>query len=76
MTAFFKKMAIPGLFFVHFRLFKQLLQFLQQISVKKYSMMDSNQRTSGHESPPITIDQGLNMTALAAGTVLKLSIVF
>ena len=27
-------MAIPGLFFVYFRLFKQTLQFLQQINVK------------------------------------------
>ena len=27
---FFKKWAIPGLFFVYFHLFKQSLQFLQQ----------------------------------------------
>ena len=27
-------MAIPGLFFVYFRLFKQTLQFLQQIYMK------------------------------------------
>ena len=31
---FFKKLAIPGLFFIYFRLFKQTLQFLQQINVK------------------------------------------
>ena len=31
---FFKKCEIPGLFFVYFRLFKQTLQFLQQIYVK------------------------------------------
>ena len=30
----FKKWAIPGLFFVFFRIFKQTLQFLQQIHVK------------------------------------------
>ena len=29
----FKKWAIPGLFFIYFRLFKQILQFLQQIYV-------------------------------------------
>ena len=28
------KGAIPGLFFIYFRLFKQTLQFLQQINVK------------------------------------------
>ena len=32
--SFFKKWAILGLFFVYFRLFKQTLQFLQQINVK------------------------------------------
>ena len=32
---FIKKWAIPGLFFVNFRLFIQTLQFLQQINVKK-----------------------------------------
>ena len=31
---FKKKWANPGLFFVYFRLFKQTLQFLQQINVK------------------------------------------
>ena len=33
-TQFFKKWANPGLFFVYFCLFKQALQFLQQINVK------------------------------------------
>ena len=32
---FFKKWTIPDLFFVYFRPFKQTLQFLQQIYVKK-----------------------------------------
>ena len=32
--SFLKKWANPGLFFVYFRLFKQTLQFLQQINVK------------------------------------------
>ena len=34
MNGLFLKRAIPGLFFVYFRLFKQTLQFLQQINVK------------------------------------------
>ena len=34
MYSFLKKWAIPGPFFVYFRLFKQTLQFLQQIYVK------------------------------------------
>ena len=34
LTTFFK-WANPGLFFVYFCLFKQILQFLQQINVKK-----------------------------------------
>ena len=33
-SIFLKKWAIPGLFFVYLRLFKQTLQFLQQISMK------------------------------------------
>ena len=32
----FFKWAIPGLFFVYFRLFKQTLQFLQQIYVNMF----------------------------------------
>ena len=31
----FKNWVIPGLFFVYFPLFKQTIQFLQQIDVKK-----------------------------------------
>ena len=33
-TTLFKKWAIPGLFFVYFRLFKQTLIFLQQMNMK------------------------------------------
>ena len=40
------KWAIPGLFFVNFHIFKQILQFLQQIQVEK--------------CPPITWCWGLN----------------
>ena len=29
-SRFFKKLAIPALFVIYFRLFKQILQFLQQ----------------------------------------------
>ena len=50
----FWKRAIPGLFFVCFRIFKQTLQFLQQINVKKcpssIQRSDSNPGPSGHES--------------------------
>ena len=57
---FFKKqMGHPGLFFVYFRLFKQTLQFLQQICVKKCPSSiwcwDSNPQPSGHESPPALV---------------------
>ena len=59
----FFKWAILGLFFVYFRLFKQRLQFLQQIYVKKRpsSMwcLDSNSWPSEQESPPITTKPGL-----------------
>ena len=34
LTCFCCKMAIPCIFFVYFRLFKQTLQFLEQINVK------------------------------------------
>ena len=54
----FLKWAILGLFFIYFRLFKQTLQFLQQINVKNvhpvYGAGDSNPRLSEHDSPPIT----------------------
>ena len=33
-NSFLNEWAIPGLFFVYFRLFKQTLQFSQQINVK------------------------------------------
>ena len=55
---FFKKWANPGLFFVYFHLFKQTLQFLQQINVKKcpssIRRQDSNSQPSDFESPPLT----------------------
>ena len=58
-----KKCAILGLFFVYFRLFKQTLQFLQQINVKKYQssiqFWDSNSRPSENESPSLTTRPGL-----------------
>ena len=39
-------MSILGLFFVHLRLFKQTLQFLQQINVKNiYSVYGAGNRT-------------------------------
>ena len=60
---FFKKMANPGLFFVYFRLFKQTLQLLQQINVKKCPSsiwhQDSNSQPPDYESPPLTTIPGL-----------------
>ena len=55
--------AIPGLFFIYFRLFKQALQFLQQINVKQCPSSirhwDSNPQPLEIESPPITTRPGL-----------------
>ena len=55
---YFFKWAILDLFFVYFHLFKQILQFLQQIIVKKcpsnIRCWDSNPQPLKHESPPIT----------------------
>ena len=52
----FFRWANPGLFFIYFRLFKQTLQFLQQINVKKcpssIRRQDSNSQPSDCESPP------------------------
>ena len=57
-TSFFLKRANPGLFFIYFCLFKQTLQFLQQINMKKCPSSvwywDSNSQPLEHESPPIT----------------------
>ena len=57
------KLAILGLFFVHFRLFKQPLQFLQQLNVKKcpssLRCLDSNSQSSEHKFPPLTTRPGL-----------------
>ena len=52
-----------GLFLIYFRLFKQTLQFLQQINVKKYPssiwFWDSNPSPLENESLPITNRPGL-----------------
>ena len=57
------KMGQPGLFFHFFGLFRQILQFLWQIYVKKcpsnIQCQDSNQWPSKHESPPTTTRPGL-----------------
>ena len=51
--------AIISLFFVYFRLFKQTLQFLQQINVKECpSSWDSNPLPLDHEFPPTTTRPG------------------
>ena len=53
-----KKSTIHGLFFIYFCLFKKILQFLQQINVKKCPSSkrcwDSKSRPLEHESPRIT----------------------
>ena len=61
---FFKKWAIPGLFFVYFRSFQTNINtILQQTNVKKcpssIRRWDSNPWPSDHESPPITTRPGL-----------------
>ena len=60
---FLKKWANPSLFFINFCLFKQTLQFLQQIKVKKcpssIQRRDSNFQPSDYESPPLTTGPGL-----------------
>ena len=61
---FLKNWANSGLFFVLFSVFfKQTLQFLQQINVKKcpssIRRRDSNPRPFEHESSPITTRPGL-----------------
>ena len=60
--ASFKK-AIPGLFFIYFRLFKETLQFLQQINEKQYPSStrcwDLNPQPLDCESHPITTRPGL-----------------
>ena len=63
LSLYFFKMGHPRPLFVCFRLFKQTLQFIQQISVKKCSSSiqcwDLNTRPYEHESPPITTGPGL-----------------
>ena len=60
---FLKKWAIPGLFFIYFRLFKQTPQILQQIFANNYpssfQCWDSNPRPSRPEPHPITTRPGL-----------------
>ena len=60
---FLKKWAILGLSSIIFSLFKQTIQILQQINVKKCSSSirchDSNSQPSDYESPPLTTRQGL-----------------
>ena len=61
----FKNWAILSLFLIYFHLFKQTLQFLQQIYVKKMlcpssiRCRDTNPRPLEHESPLITTRPGL-----------------
>ena len=66
---YFFKWAIPGLFFIYFCLFKQTLQFLQQIYVEKcyvHPVYGAGIRTYEHESPPITTRPGLPPTTTYA----------
>ena len=60
---FFTKMAISGLFFVHFGLFQTNITILEQYHVKKclssIQCWDTNPRPVVCESPPITIRPGL-----------------
>ena len=55
---FIKDGPFPASFLIYFHLFKQTLQFLQQINEKKcpssIQSWDSNQQSLEHESPPIT----------------------
>ena len=57
----FFKWAIPGLFFIYFRLFKQLYNFTDKCEKCPFSIWcwDSNLWPSEHESPPITTRPGL-----------------
>ena len=59
----FLKWTSLGFFYVYFRLFKQALQFLQQINVKQCPSSirhwDSNPQPLEIESPPITTRPGL-----------------
>ena len=58
----FLKGANPGLFFIYFCLFKQTIQFLQQINVKmasQYSALGFELTTFWSESLPLTTRPGL-----------------
>ena len=53
-------MGHPGLFFVQFCLFKQKLQFLQQIYVKYvHPVYSAGIRTNDHDSPLIITRPGI-----------------
>ena len=60
------KIGHPQPLFIYFRLFKQTLQFLQPINVKKYPSSircwDLNPQPLEHESPPINTRPGLFAT--------------
>ena len=59
----FFKWANPGLFLIDFRIFKQALQFLQLINVKKcpssIQCWNLNPKPLGQKSPPITTRPGI-----------------
>ena len=75
--SFFKKMGQPRPLFVYFRLFKQTLQFLKQINVKKcpssIQHRDSNSQPFDYKSPPLTTRPGLPK---ADGFVCRTKIIF
>ena len=60
---YFFKWANLGLFFIYFHHFKQTLQFLQQINVKKcpssIGRRELNSQPSDYKSPPLTTRPGL-----------------
>ena len=61
----FFKWAIPGLFFIYFRLFKQTIHFFttnicgKMLCPSKIWRRDLNPQPSEHEPPPITTRPGL-----------------
>ena len=64
MEVFFKQIGHPRPLFVYFRLFKQTLQFLQQMNVRNiHPVYGAGNRThdlrNKHEYPPITTRPGL-----------------
>ena len=59
MMQFFKKWANPVLFLFIFSLFKQTIQYLQQINVKKCPSSTRHWDSNPHESSPIATRPGL-----------------